>query len=629
MKFNISNLKDHIKLGIREIQKVIDFEISENEGMVLNANLNLNSNLNINNEKGQINIEYPNMPAFYKGLSMILSDESYFNFHGSPCFKSLGVMLDCSRNGVVSVDGAKIMIRYFALMGYNYLMLYTEDTIEVKGYPYFGYLRGRYSKDEIKEIESYCDLFGIELIPCIQTLAHLNQALRWNSFKDIKDVGDILLIGEEKTYDFIDALIKTCSENFRSRTMHIGMDEAFMVGLGKFLKNNGYKNRTTIMIEHLKRVIEICKKYGFSPRMWSDMFFTLAFGGYYSGEGRNIEREVLDMIPKEVDMVYWDYYSQDKAKYDNMFKKHLEFKNNIVFAAGAWCWGSITPDNNFSIEAAKVALSSAKENKIKDVFVACWGDDGAECSYLSILPSLMVYSELNYNDEFSNLRVEKQFKILTGVNFKDYLMLDCFPKPENMPKDFTNIYPTKYLLFQDVLSGIFDLHLIKGETASYYLEYSKKLNELIPYLSETFIPLFKSHALLCNILYLKSDLGLDIRKLYNEGNKEALLDIANNRIAKLIETIEEFYTYFKEKWLQIFKPFGLEVQDIRYGGLIMRLKTVKNILIDYCNGKISKIEELEQEILPYGNIKNPCMPYAEENFWSKIVSVNVLHPIFD
>ena len=37
-------------------------------------------------------------------------------------------------------------------MGLNSMMLYTEDTYTVDNYPYFGYLRGRYSKEELKEI---------------------------------------------------------------------------------------------------------------------------------------------------------------------------------------------------------------------------------------------------------------------------------------------------------------------------------------------------------------------------------------------------------------------------------------------------------------------------------------------
>mgnify|MGYP002974852637 CR=1 FL=1 len=59
-------------------------------------------------------------------------------------------MFDCSRNGVLRVESIKKWIRRMALLGYSRLFLYTEDTYEVEGYPYFGALRGRYKKEEIR-----------------------------------------------------------------------------------------------------------------------------------------------------------------------------------------------------------------------------------------------------------------------------------------------------------------------------------------------------------------------------------------------------------------------------------------------------------------------------------------------
>lgn len=79
-------------------------------------------------------------------------------------------MPDCSRNGVPTPDMLKRMIRTMALLGMNEIFLYTEDTYELPEYPYFGAFRGRFSKEELKECDAYGELFGICLVPCIQTL---------------------------------------------------------------------------------------------------------------------------------------------------------------------------------------------------------------------------------------------------------------------------------------------------------------------------------------------------------------------------------------------------------------------------------------------------------------------------
>ena len=93
--------------------------------------------------------------------------------------KRLGTMIDCSRNAVMKKETVFRWIDITSQMGYDTLMLYTEDTYTMEGHPYFGYLRGRYSREEIKEMDDYAAAKGMELIPCIQTLAHLRSIFNW------------------------------------------------------------------------------------------------------------------------------------------------------------------------------------------------------------------------------------------------------------------------------------------------------------------------------------------------------------------------------------------------------------------------------------------------------------------
>ena len=77
-------------------------------------------------------------------------------------FERFGLMLDCSRSGVMSVEATKRMIDLMEGMDYNMLMLYTEDTYEVEGQPYFGHLRGRYKKEELKELDAYAKAHSVD-----------------------------------------------------------------------------------------------------------------------------------------------------------------------------------------------------------------------------------------------------------------------------------------------------------------------------------------------------------------------------------------------------------------------------------------------------------------------------------
>ena len=94
-----------------------------------------------------------------------------------------------------------------------------------------GRFRGRYKKEEIRECDAYAAIVSaFEMIPCVQTLAHLRTMLRWPAMMGYRDDEDILIAGEEKTYQLIDAMLKSLSEMYTSRKIHLGMDEAFYLG---------------------------------------------------------------------------------------------------------------------------------------------------------------------------------------------------------------------------------------------------------------------------------------------------------------------------------------------------------------------------------------------------------------
>ena len=213
---------------------------------------------------------------------------------------NLAAMLDCSRNAVMNLTSLKNYIDILSKFGYSRLMLYTEDTYEIKDEPYFGYLRGRYSRDELKEIDHYSKEKGVEVIPCIQTLAHLNAIYRWECYSKINDCNDILLLDDEKTYDLIEKMFITISECFTSRIVNIGMDEAHMMGLGKYLDLHGYQNRNEIFLKHLRKVVSIADKYGFKPIIWSDMFFRMACKGEYYEKDAVIDPKVVASVPENL-----------------------------------------------------------------------------------------------------------------------------------------------------------------------------------------------------------------------------------------------------------------------------------------------------------------------------------------
>jgi len=503
----------------------------------------------------------------------------------------LGVMLDCSRNGVMRPEKVKEFSTYIAKMGYNTLMLYTEDTYEVNNQPYFGYHRGRYTKAELKELDAYCAGIGISLVPCIQTLAHLNCIFKWQGvYTDINDVGDILLAGAEETYQLIDDMFATISECFSTKDIHIGMDEAHLVGLGMYLHQNGYRKRFDVINEHLHRVCEIAKKYGLNPMIWSDMFCKLALNieNYYTEADLSGMKE-LAAVPENLSLVYWDYYSKDYDKYVRMIKTNQMFNRPVIFAGGAWTWHGLTPDNRLSMETTEAALRACKDCGVSDVFITVWGDDGAECNMFSVLPSLLYAARL-WKGQKDGLAEE--FQRIVGVPMDAFMVLD---RVNRLQGTTSNQDSAKFLLYSDPFAGLADSRCDGSENA-YYAALAEEIAALAD--MGDFQILFDKYQTLCQALAVKANLSLHTRKAYTSGDREALAVLAQETYPEALARIKAFHAAHRADWMWEKRPQGFEIQDIRLGGLMQRLETCRKVLEQYLNGEISLIEELEEPMLP-------------------------------
>lgn len=555
--------------------------------------------LHITKNGDSCRIVYGQRVELFRGLGLLAehSDEDLYETTQKAHFTMNGAMLDCSRNGVMRVSAVKKMIRYMALMGHNMLMLYTEDTYEVPEYPYFGYMRGRYSQSQLQELDAYARGYGIELIPCIQTLAHLSTALRWECFDTIKDTDDILLCGEEKTYDFIEALIRACRNSFQSRRIHIGMDEAFMLGLGRYREKNGICPREEIFCDHLHRVNELCKKYDFKPMIWSDMFYRVSCAGAYDAT-TSISRDIRTKVPAEVDLVYWEYVQNQKENYTAPLKSHQKFHNKLIFAGGSWRWVGFTPHLQKSQEASRAALEACIENGVKEVFCTAWGDDGNEASIFTILPTLQLYAEYCYTGAVDDTQLEKRLQTCTGEILSDMMLMDLPDKPDGVYHEkMTN--PSCYLLYCDILGSLFEKHCHPCYKDN-YAHYAQLLFSAAER-SQNHRDMYEMLASLCALLSVKSCVSTDAYEAYQSGDRESLRVIAEITLPSVHERLANFRKAVEKCWMQEFKRSGYEVLDLRLGGISARVEHAIGQIKDYLEGEITEIEEMEETRLSFNN----------------------------
>ena len=312
-----------------------------------------------------------------------------------------------------------------------------------------------------------------------------------------------------------------------------------------------------------------------------------------------------------MELVYWDYYFKEKEHYDSMFQTHLEFDNPIHFAGGLWTWTGYVPHMSRTWERLVPAMQSVLEHSIDTVFFTMWGDGGKDCSFYTQLPMIYAASRMAQG-EFDRGIISQEFQKRYGYEFDEFMNLELPNLIEGEP-DFED-NPNKYLLFNDPFIGKFDFRVRDG-LKEYYQTVSETLGKSIN--GRPYDYIFDMEKKLSEVLMYKADFGVRMRTAYQSDDRTTLREIAECDIPILQHRMEAFADSFREMWMTENKAFGLEVQEMRFGALIYRLKTCQQRLLEYLNNEIAVIEELEVEAL------NPCKEFMSHNDWSSTVTASV------
>lgn len=624
LKLNLSDLDEKMTLAVAELRKSYPLRISE-DGIPVALKKTQYSEISATFRNGVCEIEADSAPHFYFALSMLLlksqtiEDSNIYTrrdaqhlleFRMNHFFEKNGLMLDLSRNAVAHIDMLKQFIREMAFMGHSWFMLYMEDVYEVEGEPYFGALRGRYSIKDLQEVDRYAQLFGIQLIPCIQTLAHVDQYFMWEAVEyKYKDIDNIFNVGNTEVQALLTRMIASLRKAFSSDIIHIGMDEAFNLGRGRYFDENGLKSNQDIMREHLAFMKNLCKAYDFKPIVWDDMFF---------GSHSNNKEDAEPVIPNQIGLMYWDYYSCSVKHYREYLKLRRSIAKKTMFAGGAWRWTGYVPHHKKTLETTLAAIEACRKEKIKEIIVTTWGDDGSEAPLYTCMFGLVLYAYLDWHAEYQEAEFVQYLKLYTDMSFDEWMRQGEPDLFEGTTGNNYDITPSKYLLYQDPLGSKF-LHYIRTLTTDMDAVYIKLEQAFTEDAANTDNPLQQHiaefYALLMKTLHYKWRLPLDIWEAYKKADKKALQALIENKIEPLMSALAETAKARRRVWAEECRGFGSEVLDHRFGAMLMRLAVTQEVLTDYIRGKITRIDELEEERL------DPC-PESDKTLEPQAIRYN-------
>ena len=619
MKICICGESWHLREGFEILSEFLDFKLSDDGEKIYLCKIEKGHAIRVRN--GVCEIHYSTVAGAMRALTRLIyhlkqagRDAEIYLCEGE-VFETCGAMIDVSLGGTApTVKTWKLFLSYMARMGFNMLMIYSEDMYVLSDYPYVGYMRGAYTESELLEVVDFAEKLGIELIPCIQTLGHLGKVQRWKANASMFDTASVLLIDEEKTYAFIEHMIATVRRVFKSNRIHIGMDEAHGVCLGRYYQIHGPSDRYEVLIRHLGRVVDICKKYNFSPMMWSDMFFRLGSktNDYYDITAV-MPKNIKEIIPDGLSQVYWDYYHTNANTYEKLILAHKAM-GDVIFAGGVWTWTGFAPRYMQTLRSTYPALQKCREHGINHIFATVWTSDYSECDFFNALLGLQLYAEFNAGGDVTEESLAQAFLIHTGMHADSFLAMDIDDLNEENPTyDYDAPYSfsevehcipviSKQVFYQDLLLGLFDKNFSYIDLKAHFTRaYQRLANITAEGLEGELLAINTAYS---KVVMEKCDLGLRLKACYDEKNKEELRSLIE-RMRTLLSSLNQLHSLYAERWYKNNKPFGFDERDIRFGGVRARIERAILRLESYLSGEIDCIPELEAERLTFEDRETP------------------------
>ncbi len=302
------------------------------------------------------------------------------------------------------------------------------------------------SKESIRKYLAYTRRFGIEIIPEVQSLGHVqfmtiaHPEIAERSEKLQSEKVDALFDdvppsefyahcycpSNEKSYEILFDLLGEIIDLFQPKEyVHMGHDEVYMFKLGKG-KSNGLcpicknKNSAELYASDVNKIYSYLKEKGLKMMIWSDMVNPITRSKYSTCDA-------IDMIPKDIVMMdfIWYFHIPDDIEdgllekdfrliYGNMYSSHFpryekRIRKEGVFGGEVSAWA---PTNEYRL---------GREGKIYDFLYTAemlWSDtyrEGLRRSYNHIIskmipslrehlgdveyPSLHCASKMIYNGE--------------------------------------------------------------------------------------------------------------------------------------------------------------------------------------------------------------------------------------
>lgn len=318
---------------------------------------------------------------------------------------------------VMTISALKDLAKYLSGLGINAMILEYADSFP---YEEQATITGTnaYDRQELKNLIFFCEGLGIQVIPLLENLGHVQYILRHERYSELRIEHNIL--------SQVDPLNKHCISLFNdliddltslhpSKYIHLGGDETRHLENKKF---QGYVDKngvSRLYTQYMKQICNIAIQKGKTPLLWADMIL------------RHPEA-VADLPIDKIIFINWIYNGADADRFGNV--KALQEKGCTFWGAPALRSG---PDDYFltnwgyHFNNIEKFIPYCRQADYKSVVMTSWSTSGvynykwgSSGALLDMFPIRNVYPLAGFNILVA--AYSKALNVKGSINPKEFVI---------------------------------------------------------------------------------------------------------------------------------------------------------------------------------------------------------------
>jgi hexosaminidase len=294
------------------------------------------------------------------------------DIHDWPSMAYRGTMVDISHGPLPTEKEIERQLDFLARWKANQYYLYSEDSIELTGYPLLD-AGARLSKDEVQRIVAYGRERHIDVIPNFDLYGHQHDLFRIEQYSELSDEphGTEFDAANPKVRALLTDWVNQFADLFPSPFVSIGFDETFQIEAATHA-TGAAAVPANLFVKQLSAVAGLFQQRGKTVMAYDDIMVKFP--------------QILPQLPKGLIAVAW-YYTSEDPTYSRWLGPLEAHHIPHVVQPAVTSWGQIAPDFDTTFENIDTFLAAGRHSGAMGLVNSVWADD-AQLLFRMSLPGM-------------------------------------------------------------------------------------------------------------------------------------------------------------------------------------------------------------------------------------------------